>query len=165
MIRTREVLRIKDCVKTRDSAIAIVGLAVIAAFVCALRAQEPPPSERSVWDGVYTEEQAKRGEELYEKQCSPCHGDKLAGRESAPPLTGGAFLSNWNGLTLGDLFERVRKTMPQNAPGKLSRQQNADILAYVLSFNKFPAGKTELYRQTEMLKEIRFEATKPDAKK
>jgi mono/diheme cytochrome c family protein len=126
---------------------AIAGLGAIGAFFGALRAQEPSASERSVWDGVYTEEQAKRGEALYEKQCSACHGDKLAGRESAPPLTGGAFLSNWNGLTLGDLFERIRRTMPQTSPGKLTRQQNADILAYVLSFNKFPAGKTELYRQ------------------
>ena len=137
----------------------------MGASLCAPRAQEPPSSERSVWDGVYTEEQAKRGEALYEKQCSACHNDKLAGRESAPPLTRGAFLSNWNGLPLSDLFKRVRKTMPQNSPGKLSRQQNADILAYVLSFNKFPAGKTELYRQAEMLKEIRFESAKPETKK
>ena len=122
-------------------------------------------TSRTVWDGVYTEEQAKRGEALYEKQCSSCHGDKLAGRESAPPLTGGAFLANWNGLRLGDLFERIRKTMPQASPGKLTRQQNADILAYVLSFNKFPAGKTELYRQAEMLREIRFVSEKPAAKK
>ena len=151
--------------RIKSTAIAIAGLAALGASICALRAQEPPPSERSVWDGVYTEEQAKRGEAAYQKQCAACHGDTLAGRESAPPLTGGAFMANWNGLTLGDLFERVRKTMPQNAPGKLSRQQNADILAFVLSFNKFPAGKTELYRQTEMLKEIRFEAAKPEAKK
>ena len=151
--------------KLKNPAIAIAGLTALGAFVCAIRAQEPPASPRSVWDGVYTEEQAKRGEAIYEKQCSACHGDKLAGRESAPPLTGGAFLSNWNGLPLSDLFERVRKTMPQNAPGKLSRQQNADILAYVLSFNKFPAGKTELYRQSEMLKEILFEAEKPETKK
>jgi mono/diheme cytochrome c family protein len=144
---------------------AIAGLGVIGVFFSALRAQEPAPSERSVWDGVYTEEQAKRGEMLYEKQCSACHGDKLAGRESAPPLTGGAFLSNWNGLPLGDLSERIRKTMPQTSPGKLTRQQNADILAYVLSFNKFPAGKTELYRQAEMLREIRFVSEKPAAKK
>ena len=150
--------------KGKISAAAVVGLAVAGASFCSLRAQEPPSSGRSVWDGVYTEEQAKRGETLYEKQCSACHGDKLAGRESAPPLTGGAFLANWNGLPLSDLFERVRRTMPQNAPGKLSRQQNADILAFVLSFNKFPAGKTELYRQAEMLKEIRFEAAKPEAK-
>jgi cytochrome c len=132
----------------------------------AMRAQEPAPAEsRSVWDGVYTEEQAKRGEPLYHKECAPCHGESLTGGESAPPLTGGPFLSNWNGLTLGDLFERIRKTMPQNAPGKLSRQQNADILAFALSANRFPPGKAELSRQTEFLKEIRFEAMKPESKK
>ena len=131
-----------------------------------LRAQEQTQAEsRSVWDGVYTEEQAKRGESLYQKECKTCHGDTLAGGESAPPLTGGAFLANWNGLTLGDLFERIRKTMPQNAPGKLNRQQNADILAFVLSANKFPTGKTELSRQAEFLKEIRFEAVRPEPKK
>ena len=150
--------------KRKNSFMAIAGLGVTGAFFGALRAQEPAPSERTVWDGVYTEEQAKRGEGLYEKQCSACHGDKLAGRESAPPLTGGAFLSNWNGLPLGDLSERIRRTMPQTSPGKLTRQQNADILAYVLSFNKFPAGKTELYRQAEMLREIRFVSEKPAKK-
>jgi len=148
-------------VKRKNPFIAIAGLGVIGAFFGALRAQEPAAPERTVWDGVYTEEQAKRGETLYEKQCSACHGDKLAGRESAPPLTGGAFLSNWNGLPLGDLSERIRRTMPQ----KLTRQQNADILAYLLSFNKFPAGKTELYRQAEMLREIRFVSEKPPARK
>lgn len=145
---------------------ALFPLLAITAFYGVLWAQEPAPAEsRSVWDGVYTEEQAKRGEPLYHKECAPCHGDALAGGESAPPLTGGAFLSNWNGLTLGDLFERIRKTMPQNAPGKLTRQQNADILAFALSANKFPAGKTELSRQSEFLKEIRFEAMKPEPKK
>lgn len=128
--------------------------------------QEPPSTEsRSVWDGVYTEEQAKRGEELYRKQCASCHGDMLTGGESAPPLSGGVFLSNWNGLSVGDLFDRIRKTMPLNAPGKLTRQQNADILAFVFSTNKFPAGKSELQNKTEFLKEIRLEMTKPDPKK
>jgi hypothetical protein len=67
-------------------------------------------------------------------------------------------------LTLGDLFDRIRKTMPQTKPGSLTRQQNADVLAFMLSVNKFPAGKTELYRQSEMLKEIRFETKKPAEK-
>jgi len=119
---------------------------------------------RSVWDGVYTEEQAKRGEEIYGKECAACHGATLVGGGGAAPLTGGTFLSNWNGLTVGDLYERIRKTMPQGALGKLSKQEDADVLAYLLSFNKFPAGKTELQKQVEFLKEIRFEATKPEAK-
>jgi mono/diheme cytochrome c family protein len=145
--------------------VAIAGLAVIVSSFCVLRAQAPPAESRSVWDGVYTEEQAKRGETVYQKECAACHGDTLNGGESAPPLTGGAFLANWNGLTAGDLFDRIRKTMPQSAPGRLTRQQDADILAFLFSANKFPAGKTELYRQLEMLKEIRFEAAKPAPKK
>ena len=128
------------------------------------RAQETASTSRSVWDGVYTEEQAKRGEEMYRRECASCHGDTLVGGGGAAPLAGGAFLSNWNGLTVGDLFDRIRKTMPQGSLGKLTKQQDADILAYLLSFNKFPAGKTELQKQVEFLREIRFEATKPEAK-
>jgi len=122
--------------------------------------QQTPPAARSLLDGVYTEEQAKRGEPLYAQNCASCHGQSLEGMDMAPGLNGGAFLSNWTGLTVGDLFERIRLTMPQDDPGKLSRQQDADIVAYILLINKFPAGKTELPRETEVLKQIKFEATK-----
>ena len=116
---------------------------------------------RTVWDGVYTEAQAKRGEPLYGQYCASCHGADLAGGEMAPGLTGGEFTSNWNDLSLGDLFERIRVSMPQNAPGSLSRQQDADILAFVLSKMNTPAGSVELPTQTEQLKEIKFLAAKP----
>ena len=150
-----------------SAAMLVVGLCAGVLGRAAGRAarwQETAATSRSVWDGVYTEEQAKRGEEFYRKECASCHGDTLVGGGGAAPLTGGAFLSNWNGLTVGDLFDRIRKTMPQGSPGKLTKQQDADILAYMLSFNKFPAGKTELQKQVEFLKEIRFEATKPETK-
>jgi cytochrome c len=147
------------------SAAAILVLAAIASPLGVLRAQAPAAESRSVWDGVYTEEQAKRGEPVYQKECALCHGATLTGGESAPPLTGGSFMANWNGLTMGDLFDRIRKTMPLSNPGRLTRQQDADILAFLLSANKFPAGKAELYRQSEMLREIRFESAKPVAKK
>ena len=117
-------------------------------------------TSRSVWDGVYTSGQAKRGEALYQSNCASCHGTALNGGESAPPLTGGEFTSNWNGLTLGDLFERIRVSMPADSPGKLTREQDADILAFMLSVNQFPAGSTELERRTEVLRQIRFEAIK-----
>lgn len=133
---------------------------VKAAAVIALSALAQEATH-SVWDGVYTDEQAKRGEALYNRECASCHGDLLTGGESAPPLVGGEFLANWNGLTVGDLFERIRKTMPMNKPGKLTREVNADIVAYLLSFNKFPAGKTELSHNTEFLKQIRIDAEKP----
>ncbi len=128
-------------------------LAVGLAFVAAVAAQ----TTRSVWDGVYTAEQAKRGLALYGKECASCHGSDLTGGESAPPLTGAGFLSNWTGQTVGDLFERTRQSMPQNNPGKLSRAQNADVLAYLLSMNSFPEGKAELDKVTEVLRQIRID--------
>jgi len=130
-------------------------------------AATPAPQEntRSVWDGVYTSEQADRGRPLYVKECASCHGDMLTGGEAAPPLAGGAFLSNWNGLTIGDLFERIRKTMPQSKPGRLPRTTIADVTAYMLKVNEFPAGKDELSTKPEMLGQIQIESTKPERKK
>lgn len=126
-----------------------------ALLIASLSAQD---ATRSVWDGVYTEDQAGRGRPLYNQHCASCHADTLTGGEMSPPLAGGDFLSNWNGLTLGDLFERIRTTMPQNKAGKLTREVNADITAYILSVNKFPAGQAELPHSTEFLKEIRIES-------
>jgi len=70
-------------------------------------------------------------------------------------------MSNWDGLTVGDLVDRIRTTMPLNRPGALSRQQNADVVAYLLRFNQFPAGKEELPRDVQTLKQILFKAARP----
>src|SRR5271165_673439 len=142
--------------------LAIIVLAAMGAGYSTLRAQSS--DSRSVWDGVFTEEQAKRGQPAYNENCSSCHGDTLSGGEMAPALAGGDFLSNWNGLTVGDLYDRIRTTMPLNRPGKLTREMNADILAYIMRANQFPTGTTELAHQSEVLKQIRFESTKPDKK-
>jgi mono/diheme cytochrome c family protein len=97
---------------------------IAAAAIITLAAAIAQEGTRSVWDGVYTDAQAKRGQGLYNQHCASCHGDQLTGGEMAPPLAGGEFLSNWNGLTLGDLFERIRKTMPLNEPGNLNREKS-----------------------------------------
>jgi mono/diheme cytochrome c family protein len=123
-------------------------------------AQEIAKGSRSVWDGVYTKDQAKRGETLYAQHCSSCHGPDLSGNDEAAPLTGANFLSNWDGLTVGDLSERVRISMPPNKLGKLSRQEIVDILSYVLGVNSFPAGKSELDSKLELQKQVRIDATK-----
>jgi mono/diheme cytochrome c family protein len=121
-------------------------------------------TSKSVWDGVFSAAQAKRGQDRYAAQCAVCHGDTLAGGESAPPLAGGEFLSNWNGLTVGDLFDRTRSTMPQSKPGSLSREANAEIIAFILNANQFPSGKDDLPQTSEVLREIKVEAIKPDKK-
>ena len=147
--------------KFKIATLTILALAVVGVSLTTLRAQS---DTRSVWDGVFTEDQAKRGQAAYNENCSSCHGDSLTGGEMAPALAGGDFQSNWNGLTMGDLYDRIRTTMPLNKPGKLSREVNADILAYILRVNQFPAGQTELPHQSEVLKLIRFESVKPDKK-
>jgi len=137
--------------KTRFVALALIPLATV--FVLA--------QEKSVWDGIYTDDQANRGKQLYSDACASCHGPELTGGEMAPPLVGGDFTSDWNGLTVGDLFERMRISMPQNAPGSLTGQQNADVLAFMLQANKFPVGQSELAKDAMMLKGIKFETKKP----
>ena len=141
------------------AALTLVGITALVAITghATVFAQQA----KSQWDGVYTAEQAKRGEGFYAQYCASCHGPDLAGGEMAPGLTGGEFSSNWNDLSLGELFERMRISMPQNAPGSLSRQQNSDILAFVLFKSNFPAGTTELPTQTEVLNTIKFVASKP----
>jgi quinoprotein glucose dehydrogenase len=130
----------------------LLALVVLFAF------QEQKPV--SVWDGVYTAEQAKRGADLYANNCGSCHGLELNGGESAPPLTGGEFMSNWNGLTLGDLFERIRGSMPADRPGTLTREQTTNILAHILRVSQFPTGTADLSTRTENLKQIRIEAVR-----
>ena len=153
--------------------VQVISAAVCMTAICVLyassrlyaspRAQEPAQNSRSVWDGVFTEEQSKRGKETYSRECAKCHGPDLGGVDEAPALSGGAFLANWNGLTVGDLFERVRISMPPNKKGALSRQQIVDVLSTILSANGFPAGKTDLDQKTEQLKQIRIESTRPKA--
>jgi S-disulfanyl-L-cysteine oxidoreductase SoxD len=118
------------------------------------------PGARTVWDGVYTEEQATRGIEVYKSACSECHGADMAGDGFAPALTGSEFAGNWNELSVGDLFERMRISMPPTGPATVTPAQKADIVAYVMKFNKYPAGKTELEPKTEALKLIKIEMKK-----
>ncbi len=115
----------------------------------------------TTWDGVYQEDQAERGAVLYSGMCARCHGPQLGGIDAAPALTGGTFAANWSGVSLADMLERIRVSMPQNNPGVLSRQQVADLLAFLLDANGFPAGKRELPRQRGFLQQIMYQATKP----
>ena len=115
----------------------------------------------SVWSGVYTEEQAKRGETVSNKMCTSCHGPELSGGEAGPTLVGLEFLGNWNNLTVADFFDRVHSTMPADAPGTLTPQQVSDVASYVFKLNKFPAGKTELPTDVAALKGIKIEGTEP----
>ena len=135
-------------------------IAGICSIVCAGYLSAQDQTSRSVWDGIYTEAQAARGEAGYREACASCHGATLDGSGQIPPLAGSEFTMNWNGMTVGDLFEKMQTSMPADRPGQLSEAQNAAILAYILQFNKFPAGRNELPSNADALKSIRFDSQK-----
>jgi S-disulfanyl-L-cysteine oxidoreductase SoxD len=132
-------------------------LARDAAPARAARGHEP----RTVWDSVYTLAQAARGETLYVKSCARCHQASLAGADESPALTGGGFLGNWNGLPLSDLQTRIRTTMPTDTVGIYDRKLVTDVIAYLLKANGFPAGASDLPKDTEPLREIVMRTSRP----
>ena len=111
---------------------------------------------RSIWDGVYTEVQAKRGAAEYEHTCTPCHGADLGGTKDAPELVGEVFLKEWYGKTANDLFKQIQNKMPDAQPGILTPQQCVDLMAHIFTTNQFPAGDQELTPTRDALSDIKI---------
>lgn len=112
-------------------------------------------SMASADDGLYSMAQAARGEETYQQFCSACHGARLQGTPAAP-LTGEAFRGRWEDgkHTLDDLYYIIRSLMPNNAPGSLSKAQYADVVAYILKVNNYPAGGEDLVPKAAAMKAV-----------
>lgn len=119
-------------------------------------AQSAPPAARTVWSGVFTEEQALRGKAVYDASCSSCHGPELGGLDG-PALAGNDFLRNWLEDDLGSLFAKVHRRMPADAPGSLSERETVDVVSYLLKMNEFPIGSQELPPDERALNAIRVE--------
>ena len=97
--------------------------------------------------GIYTEEQADRGQQLYTTRCSWCHRDDLTGGgadESGPPLVGPRFSRRWNGRSVAELVITVVSQMPKDTPGSLTDEEYVDIVAHILRTNGMPAGSQPL---------------------
>jgi mono/diheme cytochrome c family protein len=129
--------------------------ALYAAFVATAAAAQTAAS-RTIWNGVFNADQAKRGEASAARNCAKCHSADLAGGQDGPALVGADVLQAWNGMTVGELFDRVRTTMPADAPRSLSPQETADVVAFILSLNKCPAGEKELPSEMDALGQIRI---------
>lgn len=144
-------------------------LTLAAAMVCAVAAAHRAASGSSVhprqarnepghtvWDSVYTDSQVTRAESTYSQGCAKCHGSMLEGAQDGGPLTGSDFLANWDGMTLADLQDKIRTTMPPDTPNTIPPSQVADLVALVLSRNHFPAGASPLTADAERLKDIKI---------
>ena len=144
------------------NSLELAAAVVILAAVGTAAAHEPQGASRSVRDGVYTAAQANQGKTVYEEKCASCHGTMASATpDMAPLLNDYTFQEAWKDRTVGQFFDRIRKTMPQNDPGSLSPQATAEIVAYILSANKMPAGEVALPSDVEALKEIRLDAVEP----
>ena len=129
----------------------IAGM-TIGAVRAASGTTEAPQADptRTIRDGVYTVEQAARGQKLYAAICIRCHGEDLLGA-NARPLAGDAFIRDWGGLTLDHFYERA-KTMPPGDGARLADGEYLDVITYVLQVNAVPAGDAEL--EVRMLPDI-----------
>jgi quinoprotein glucose dehydrogenase len=129
--------------------------------VCLIGAMAVPIAQagtagRTVWDGVYSEQQATRGKGAYEMQCAFCHGSDLRGQGFAPGLIEDTFATRWQDGNLGELFAIVKGTMPQDKPASLTDDEYAAIVAYLLQSNRYPAGQEDLRPDPAALKEVVF---------
>jgi mono/diheme cytochrome c family protein len=141
----------------------LAALMTAMVIVCALtasvgqafglsRAQDSKATSAS--DGVYSNEQSKRGKTAYSRSCAACHGDDLSGDQSVPALAGETFTTHWIDQSVNDLFGRIQTSMPQDRPGSLSPETCVDIIAYLLQQNDFPSGTEELKTDREILKKL-----------
>jgi mono/diheme cytochrome c family protein len=142
-----------------------IGLVALALFAAAsVHAQQAPRpgsgQAQSVKDGVYTVAQATRGQALFSTRCAICHGEMLEG-SAGPPLTGDVFLGPRDRQPVSELFEKIRNTMPADAPGTLEPPQVADVVAFILQANMFQAGRSELATADAALKQITLVAASP----
>lgn len=96
---------------------------------------------RSVDDGVYSSAEAAAGRPVYASACAACHGSDFRPAPGVPPVGGNAFLANWSGRSLAELYTLIRTTMPPGAAGTLSEDEHRAALAYILQANGFPAGQ------------------------
>ena len=111
---------------------------------------------RSIWDGVYVEQQASRGQQAYLRGCTYCHGGDLRGADDppGPALKGEIFLARWDGRSVADLFTKICETMPLNNPATLSVESCSDVVSFVLQSNGAPAGASELSADADELEAV-----------
>jgi ankyrin repeat protein len=116
----------------------------------------PAVGGRTIWDGVFTEDQAGRGQKVYAVSCAPCHKTDLLGDSGTPALAGADFFSRFNGSSVDDLVKIIRASMPQDAPDSLGTPAYVDLVGYILAANGGSAGAAELPQDSAALKQIRI---------
>jgi mono/diheme cytochrome c family protein len=121
---------------------------MLFAFVVLTGAAVASAQSKTVWDGVYTQEQAARGAVSFASTCSRCHAAEPNAGEEGKNLAGKAFWNSFRESTVDHLLDFVSKNMPNGAGGSLSANTYADLVAFILSRNDLPSGSTELTKDS-----------------
>ncbi len=124
--------------------VAVVTAALSGGLVTASDSAQEPRS-RSIADRVYSDDQAERGRTLFRDVCIVCHPDPL-------------WRTGWEGRTVGELYTKILKGMPDDDPGSLSPAEAASAVAYILQSNGFAAGMVPLPADLDLLTRIRVDA-------
>jgi|HubBroStandDraft_6_1064221.scaffolds.fasta_scaffold822524_2 hypothetical protein len=103
------------------------------------------PTNKTIWDGIYTEDQAAAGQMIYASGCSVCHGKQLEGvpDEGNPALAAASFMIEWDGQTMADLVRHIHAA-PNDQPGDIDPLTGVQLAAFILDMNGVPPGKTPL---------------------
>jgi len=125
--------------------------------MCAVITMASAAETKSVWQGVYTKNQAARGKARYFNACAACHGGLLQGDSDSPELAGTSFMKRWRDQPIATLFALASTQMPVGRPGSLGEQGYADVIAYILETNGFPNGERELSADGDTLENIIIE--------
>jgi len=124
-------------------AAAMTGVALMATM-----GQAQPAQNKTVWDGVYTQQQAASGSASFASSCARCHAAEANGGEEGKNLAGKLFWDSFRESTVDNLLDYVSRNMPNGAGGSLSANTYADLVAFILSRNDLPAGPAELTKES-----------------
>ena len=137
----------------------VYGLAFVLAYASSAIGQQ-----RTVWDGIYSAQQAERGRTGYMQSCAACHAQDLRGQGTAPSLAEESFAFLYNDVSVGELLDKIQKLMPSDRPGSLPAETYRDIVAFLLQANKFPAGEKEMDADAAALRKVLIVTKQPESR-
>ena len=138
-------LRALGAAATPARGVLVVAAAALVLSTIVVSAQ----GRKSVKTGVYTAAQADRGVALFRSKCASCHAPNR--------FTDDLFYTSFAGKPLWEMFDVISDSMPEDNPGSLKKEEYADVIAYLLKLNNFPAGETDLPIDKDALSLIMME--------
>ncbi|HEY0875406.1 MAG TPA: cytochrome c [Vicinamibacterales bacterium] len=132
--------------------VLISGSAVVwvAAFAFTAASAYVAPAQKTTNDGVYTKAQADGAKKQFETICADCHPFTVAAKKKPKdlPLGDEPFFDSWSGRPLSEMITLIALTMPNDGSATVTDEEAANLVAYILQQNGYPAGSVPLTTAT-----------------